>query len=225
MRKIKLFLATATLAVATSASAQFSSSAQSSSSAGTEGWSTLWVEWNPSTIKYDIKNADDQSFTGLSFGYSQAFNIVQGKPLFLEAGLGVQYSFCTLGDEEDYYYYDEDEEEEKFNMFSAKVPVNLIYKFDIPNSSVALMPFVGANFRYNLSAKVSYGDEDVDLFDKKDMGSSKATWKRFQAGWNIGLKARFGQSFLVGISYGNDFSEIAKKTKISTTTIGIGYTF
>lgn len=237
MKKFKIFMAAAMLAVCTGASAQFTNTAstKSASPANADGWSTFWLEYNPSKFKYDVKNADDQSFTGLSVGYSQAFNVLPGKPLFLEAGLGLQYSFYSeSGDSDDDYYYDYDSDTEvKFSMFSVKVPVNLLYKFDIPNSSVALMPYAGINLRYNLSAKVkaTYDDgyyeesEEADLFDKKDMGSDKATWNRFQLGWNIGVKARFGSSFLVGLAYGNDFSEIAKKTKIGTTTISVGYVF
>ena len=235
MKSIKVFATAAMLAVGMSASAQFSGGGSSSSSTvDTNGWSSLWVEWNPSSFKYDVKNADNQSFTGLSVGYSQAFNVLPSKPLFVEAGLGLQYSFYKedLGDGYDYYYDDYDAEQ-KFSMFSFKIPVNLLYKFDIPNSTVSLMPHAGINLRYNLSAKMKYTYEDyyddesaeVDLFDKKDMGSDKATWNRFQLGWQIGVKARFGQSFLVGVSYGSDFSEIAKKTKISTTTISLGYAF
>lgn len=223
MKAIKIFAVAALVAVSTSASAQFSNG-PSKSTSGAEGWSSLWVEWNPSTWNYDVKNADDESFNAFSVGYSQAFNVAPGTPLFLEAGLGVQYSFKTLEDEDDYYYY-YDDEDLKYNGFSVRIPVNLIYKFDLPNSSVSLMPFVGVNARYNLSGKLSYGDESRDLFDKKDMGSEKATWNRFQLGWNIGVKARLGGSFIAGVSYGKDFSEIAKKTKISTTTVSIGYAF
>lgn len=229
MKQIKLFATAVMMAVSMSASAQFTNGGSSSSSStNNEGWSTIWVEWNPSTLKFDAKNADNESFTGLSLGYSQAFSIIQSQPLFLEAGLGVQYSFKTM-DGEDFGFDEDDEVEVKFNMFSVKVPVNLLYKFDIPNSSVSLMPHIGANLRYNLSGKMKAEGEDdseeVDLFDKDDMGSSKATWKRFQIGWQAGVKARFGQNFLVGVSYGSDFSEIAKKTKVGTTSITLGYTF
>lgn len=59
---------------------------------------------------------------------------------------------------------------------------------------------------------------DAEILDGK-------AWKRFQIGWQIGLKARFGQKIMAGISYGNDFSEIAYKSTIQTTSISIGYTF
>lgn len=231
MKNLKSLAVAVLLAVSASASAQFTNSSTSvgSASANTDGWSTFWIQWSPNSFKIDEKNADDQSFTGLSIGYSQAFNIVQSMPLFIEAGLGVQYSFYSedLGD----YYSTDEDIKQKFSMFSAKIPVNLIYKFDLPNSSVSLMPFVGANLRYNLSAKMKweldsyYTDEsaDVDLFDDKDMG--KETWKRMQLGWEIGLKARLGNSFLVGLSYGGDMSEIAKKTKVGGANITVGFTF
>lgn len=229
---IKSFAVAALLAVSASATAQFTNgSSSSSSTANTDGWSTIWVQYNASSFKYDVKNADDQSFNGLSFGYSQAFSVAQNMPLFVEAGFGVQYSFYTE-DMNDY----SGEDEIKFNMFSAKVPVNLIYKFDLPNSNISLMPFVGAKIRYNLSAKLKYEfkedgyedddyydmDTDIDLFDKKEADNP---FKRMQLGWQIGLKARFNNSFLVGLSYGSDFSEIAKKTKVGGLNVTLGYTF
>lgn len=260
----KSFAVAALLAVSASASAQFTNgSSSSASSANTEGWSTIWVEWNPSTMKTDIKGADNKSFTGLSFGYSQAFGLTPSMPIFVEAGLGVQYSFKKEDKLEDYadqFGLNEDElsllmnPEVKFSMFSAKIPVNLMYAFQIPNSSIMIAPYVGVTGRFNISGTntmkynitedfrefmkdyygysskqidEAYGDKDSNLFDKKDMGSDKATWKRFQLGWQIGLKARFNNTFLVGVSYGTDFSQIceASKIKVATTSITLGYTF
>jgi hypothetical protein len=74
----------------------------------------------------------------------------------------------------------------------------------------------------------------VDLFDEDDMGKDN-TFKRFQAGWQIGAKARFNGGFTIGVAYGSDFSNIweakAKgssskaKAKVNTTTLTIGYAF
>ena len=236
MKNFKTFAVAALLAVSATASAQFtnSSSSSSSSSANTGDWNTVWFEFSPNKFNVDVKDADDQSFTGLSLGYSHAFGLSQKLPLFLEAGLGLQYSFYS----EEYTEYTSGDDKLKFNMFSAKVPVNLIYKFDLHNSNISLMPFLGAKLRFNFSAKQKLeiaedpyeedrGGEsyELNLFDKEDMGSDKATWKRFQIGWQIGLKARFADKFLVGVSYSNDFSEIAKKIKVGGFNIAIGYTF
>lgn len=246
MKMTKLFIAAAMLAVSATASAQFTNTAKtgSSSAVNTDGWGTFYLQWNPSSISVDVSGADDQSFTGFSVGYSQAFSIVKNTPLFLEAGAALQYSFykedgdvmVNYTDEYgDYVGSDVVEGEEKFNMFSVKVPVNLLYKFDIPNSSVALTPFAGVTMRYNMSGKKKVSatergyddvdDAEYDLFDKKDMGGKDYTWKRFQVGWQVGVNAHFGESFLVGVSYGSDFSEICKKTKIKTTSVTLGYRF
>ena len=251
---IKLFAAAAMLAVSATASAQFTNTAKtgSSSAVNTDGWGTFYLQWNPSSIKVDMKNVDDQSFTGFSVGYNRAFNIVKNTPLFLEAGAALQYSFYTEDND------DENAPEVKVNFFSAKIPVSLMYKFDIPNSNVSLVPFAGVDFRFNISGKkkieyendeydddddyyngygYGYDDDDydypsdrsnkkdLDLFDKKDMGSKDATWKRFQVGWHIGLNAHLGSNFLLGVSYGSDFSELCKKTKIGTTSVTVGYRF
>ena len=57
------------------------------------------------------------------------------------------------------------------------------------------------------------------------MGDDDATWNRFQLGWQIGVNARINSSFLLGVSYGTDFSEIAEKIKIQTTSVTLGYCF
>lgn len=136
-------------------------------------------------------------------------------------------------------------------MLSTKVPFSLAYAFHIPETSLDLIPYVGLDFRYNIMGKANvkynwtptglyqlklngytqqqidqqFGDRDLDLFDKKDMGSDAATWNRFQIGWHIGLNARINDKFLVGASYGTDFSEIAQKVKIHTATLMVGYCF
>lgn len=236
--------------------AQFSNSS-SSSSASTDGWSTIYLQWNPSTLKPD--KGDSESFTGLSIGYNKAFSISQSAPIFIEAGLGVQYSFKTISMADRYELDDDDLEymdpELKYSVLSAKIPVSIAYDFQIPNSNVSITPFAGLDFRFNIIGKqklewnftseaeealeyhygsnwekekmygYSLGGEDWNLFDKDDMGSDDATWNRFQIGWHIGVNARFNNKFLVGLSYGTDFSEIAKKTKINTASITVGYCF
>ena len=231
MKRLK-YLATLALMVASlNTSAQFANGGGSSaSSVSTEGWNTIWAEWNPSTFLIDVKNADNQSFTGLSLGYSRAFSVMSSHPLFVEAGLGLQYSFYNEDMNDDYGYDDGDI---KFNMFSLKAPINLIYKFEIPNTSISIMPFLGVSLRFNLSAtlKEEYDDgvysssDKYNLFDKDDMGSSKETWNRFQIGWQVGSKVGIGKNFILGLSYGTDFSEIAEDWKIGAGTISLGYVF
>lgn len=226
--KTKFFLTAALVAMSLSASAQFTdnsaSTASVSSIGNSSGWGYAYVEYNPLTVKIDEKGADDVSMTAFSAGYSQAFPVSQGTPLFVEAGLGLMYANKSDFDDID---------DLDFSMVSAKIPVNIMYAFNLPNSEISIIPFGGLTLRGNISGKFTYKggkkDKEYDVFDKKDMEDmgmlDGKAWNRLQVGWQIGLKARLGDSFLVGLSYGNDMSEIAKKTTISTTSLIVGFAF
>lgn len=222
MKKTRLFAVLALLSICAASFAQFTNqSATPSTTTNVDDWNTIWVEYNPSTLEPD--KGDSESFTGLSLGYSHAFGLSKRLPFFLEGGLGIQYSFYS-NDENDNYTT-------KYKVFSAKVPVNIIYRYNIPNSKVSLCPFAGATLRFNISGekKTIYESKNKDdvkynLFDKKEMGKGN-TWERFQVGWQIGAKVIFNNKVTLGASYGTDFTEISKKTKINTATIQLGFVF
>ena len=220
MRKMKLFIAAAMLAVCGTASAQFSNTSKSGGSGtGVTDWNAISFEYAPGNFTYDYEDAKDQSFTGLSLSYTHGFAVSKSAPIFIETGLGVQYSFYK----EDF----EDDESEKLNMFSLKVPVSFGYQFDLADGKIALAPYAGIDLRYNLSGKLKYESDDwsykADLFDKDEMDGDE--WKRFQIGWHIGAKCTFSQKYTLGIAYGADFSEIAKKTKTNAFRISAGIRF
>ena len=259
MGKIKFLAAAAMLAVCSSASAQFSNSkgGSQSSSVDSKGWSTIYVQYNPSTISIDVTGADDENFNAFTVGYNRAISISGSAPLYVELGGALQYSFKSVDMPDGWAYLkdlvlDEDkvDPEQKYNMLSLKVPVSIMYDWKINNSNVHIAPFAGITMRYNIfgNKKMEYNfdsdfkktlideygkttfektfsEESLDLFDKKDMGSKDATWNRFQFGWQLGVNARFNDKFLIGASYGSDFSEIYKKAKISAWSIQLGYTF
>lgn len=220
MRKMKLFIAAAMLAVCGTASAQFSNSSKSGGSGtGVTDWNAISFEYAPGNFTYDYEDAKDQSFTGLSLSYTHGFAVSKSAPIFIETGLGVQYSFYK----EDF----EDDESAKLNIFSLKVPVSFGYQFDLADGKIALAPYAGIDLRYNLSGKLKYESDDwsykADLFDKDEMDGDE--WKRFQIGWHIGAKCTFSQKYTVGIAYGADFSEIAKKAKTNAFRISAGIRF
>lgn len=221
MRKMKLFIAAAMLAVCGTASAQFSNTSKSGGSGtGVTDWNAISFEYAPSNFTYDNDDADDQSFTGLSLSWTHGFAVSKSAPIFIETGLGVQYSFYK----EDF----EDDESAKLNIFSLKVPVSFGYQFDLADGKVALAPYAGIDLRYNLSGKMKIEgdiDDDIDLFDKKEMDDWGEAWKRFQIGWHIGAKCTFSQKYTLGIAYGADFSEISKKAKINAFRISAGIRF
>ena len=250
MKAIKLFAVAALLAISSGAYAQFTNASTSSSvsSSSSEGWSTFFLQYNPSKVVCDVDGAEDLSLNGLTAGFTKAFPISPSSPVFIEAGVAVQYSFATWNwmDDLKWMKVNGADPEEKFSMVSAKVPVSLTYLFDLPNSTISLAPYAGLDFRFNLfgsmktekNLKSGYSATDSDWedrlgmkldkdpFDKKDMGNNEdATLKRFQLGWHIGLNAYFNKQYFVGVSYGSDFSEIRKKTKVNITSITLGYCF
>lgn len=169
------------------------------------GWSTLGVEYLPSTWS---GNGDSESFTGLALNYTRAIGLTQSTPVFVEIGLGGQYSFKS-------------KDGEKIQYVSAKVPVNFIYSYAIPGSNITLDPYVGLNFRINIWGEYErkhYGS--LNLFD-----SDEGNWNRFQVGAHLGLKARFNNKFFIGAGYGFDFSEIGDDIKVNEASISLGLVF
>ncbi len=231
MKTIK-FLATAFMfAVATTASAQFTNtSGAAAAPVNTEGWNSFYVQYNPTTL--DIETTSDRDgrnmdFTGFSVGWNKAFSVSKDIPLFVEAGIGLQY--LNYSDEfVDYDYYDDEYYvyDAKINVFSAKIPVSLMYNWQIPNSKFSIAPYAGLYLRANITGKMElsedYDDVDADLFDDDDMDGEP--WKRVQFGYQIGVNARYNNVF-AGISYGGDFSEIAEESKFKSTSITLGFCF
>lgn len=251
MKTMRFCLAVCLLSLTGTASAQFANSNASSVSstsrnADTNEWQRISISYNPTKIIYDYEGVDNLGVNGFSIGYTKGFSIAKEFPLFLETGIGATYSFGK----EDYddLGYKEDILERKTNLFSINIPVNLAYKFSLPNGKVSIVPYIGVNFRGNIIGKQKYNltvdtnelgfsedkfweqmgkegfKQEANMFDKKDTGSKDYTWKRFQMGWQIGVGLNYN-SLYVGVGYGKDFIELCKKTKIGTTSITLGYNF
>lgn len=236
MKKFKLFVLAAFLGLATSASAQFVNSGSSNSSASstsssfdftsvkTNGWSRIYVSYLPSKMKLDYDDADDMKFKGFQVGWLKGFGLTQRLPLYMEAGAAIQYR--SYKDEESDSYYDFSQ---KCNLLSLNIPVNLLYRFNIKDD-FSISPYFGLDFRINLLGKNKYeetydGDTDswdVNLFDDDDMDNE--AWKRFQAGWHIGVGFDY-RIIHIAVEYGTDFNEIAEKSKFATTAITLGLNF
>lgn len=146
--------------------------------------------------------------------------------------------------DDDYYDYfgdpyTEDTYETKTTYMGVVVPINFAYKWTSASSPLSITPFLGLTLKGNIIAKkkMTYTntydgpfDEEMeenvvkyDLFDKKDVGKD-GQWKRFQAGWQIGVGVDYKQLY-VGFHYGSDFNEICKKTKTSNWGVSVGYNF
>ena len=228
MKRMKFLLVACLLGIAATASAQFVNSGSSSSAGSTTGdvWEGLRVSYMPMTMVYDVTGAEDTDLTGFSLGYVKSFGVSSTAPLFVETGLNLSYATYSEEKEEGKYY----SAEVKLNMMSLTAPVNLVYKYAL-SEEVSILPYAGVYLRGNLFGKykteTSYDGETestkLDLFDEKDMGKD-GVYKRLQLGWQIGVGSHYN-NIALRLSYGKDFSEIAKKTKVATTTMSVGLNF
>lgn len=238
MRLIKLFMIVALMSIAMGASAQFSSServkAVSTSTPVSRGWNTVYFEWNPSSLN---KDEDFSHFTGLTLGYNHAFSLTEKTPLYFETGLGLQYSFSPKKGGQTRIWTTYVDYDAKFWMLSAKIPFNLTYAIQVPNHNTTLLPYVGIGLRFNIVGKENENfniegndfNKSFNIFNEDEMNQlaevNNSIWKRFQMGWQIGVKARIAKKLMIGAGYYHDLSEIRKDVKISGGNISVGCVF
>ena len=233
------------------ASAQFSNSGSSNTTVSdNKGWTSLYLQYNNIGVSHDkITDSDykemglSETMNGVTLGVNQAFNIVPSIPLYLEAGLGVQFALYS-DNYSNYYgqdYYGQDYDlkyDYKGHILSAKVPLNILYRYSIPNTSIAIEPLLGIDLRINILGKLKENrtlyvdgvkekaqDSEINPFKKDDMNNEPL--KRFQTGWHIGANVAFNKVFL-GLQYGSDFSKIhddVYNPKLRTFTVSLGTRF
>lgn len=182
-------------------------------------WSSFYVQYNPMKLVQDISGYDDLDFNGFTVGYNKAISVAGETPLFIDAGGAITAAF---------YSESEGDEELSITFISAKVPVSLMYKWQV-SDAVSILPYGGLYARFNVVGNMKYDDgyddETISVFDKKDMGSSDATWKRLQMGYQIGVNVMFNNKWHLGLAYASDFSEVCKKCKFNTPAITFGFDF
>lgn len=235
MNRIKLFMVVCLLGITTTVSAQFANSKSSSShTSDMNGWQGLRVSYHPMSLSPD--KGDNIGITGFSAGYVKGFVLSQNVPIFLEVGANLLWASKDLTDDlgfDDYEDYEDIDISAKLNMFSVNVPVNFGYKYTV-NETFSIYPYIGLNFRINAVGKIKMKaeydgeseSESIDVFSKDDMNEYEIgdAWKRFQAGWQIGVAFNINR-FTLAASYGRDFTEISKKVKVAMPSITAGFNF
>lgn len=241
MRILRLGLLAICIGLANTASAQLLNASDVAISQGndsfdfkavkTSGWSRIYFSCNPSNIAWDDGwDTDDELFNGVTLGWLKGFNLTKKAPLYMEAGVGIQY---RTDKDEDEVYYDiyEFAYAYRFSLLSLNIPANLLYRFNV-NDDLSISPYFGLDFRFNVWGRARVEllieneliSEKLNLFDVDDMVDDDAVWNRFQAGWHIGVGMDYRMLHL-GIDYGTDFNEIFKYAKMATTSIVLGVNF
>ena len=175
-----------------------------------KNWSYVYVQYNPGS--FSPSEGSSTTFNAFSLGFNKNWSLSSSIPLFLESGLGLQYSFASKNKVD-------------YKLLSFKIPVGLTYVYEIPNSPVAIIPATGLDVRLSPMAKGEINGHSYNLLSKSDMGSSDATWNVFQLGMHVGVNCRVWEKLLVGYAYQFDFTEIAKKVHVNQHNITIGYCF
>lgn len=222
MKALRSLLVLAFIGLATgTASAQFANSSSSSASAGssiwttvnTDGYNRIYVSYLPSKLKVSDSDGNIKMKGSFEAGYLRGIGLTSNVPLYLEVGGALQYRSYS---EEDYGF------ETKVNALSLNIPVALTYRINI-NEDFAISPNFGFDFRINMMGKFKELDDDGEELSNFDLFSD-GDWKRFQAGWHIGVGLDY-RALHFGVQYGTDFNEIAEELKIATTSVTLGFNF
>ena len=185
-------------------------------------WRGLRLAYDRSILKSTSDISDlKQGFNGLTVSYVQAWNISKRLPLFVEAGGGLSFSRHSFDSSEGNITL-----KTSHNLLGLYIPANVVYKISI-NDKLALKPYTGIYLRLGLLGKEKYeaGVEGNTASDSYSVyGEDSCDWKRFQAGWQIGITADYGQ-YNFGIGYGIDFNKMAPEARFNTFSLRAGLNF
>lgn len=168
----------------------------------------------------------DGAMNGFSAAWTKGISVSSSMPLYIETGLGLTYAFKSETIGEDSY-----EEDLKHNFLALSVPVNLTYKYEVPNTEFKIAPFAGVYFRGNLLGETKWDDDDdesINWFDDYEDDGLEA--KRFSFGWQVGVGFEYRKLYL-GVSYGSDFNNLIDnddndiKGKFNTFAATVGFNF
>lgn len=161
-------------------------------------WKTFGIEYLPS-IAINYWGFEEKG-KGVAANFSQVSSLTPSNPLFIEWGLGVQWSNFKHS-------------EGGTQLISVKFPLNLVLDMNVPESNINLDLYAGLNLRCHLWGRDWWYEDDYYFnedrknkeFDQYKFNEEDG-YKRFQIGGQLGAKARFEKGFFVGVEYGSFFS-------------------
>lgn len=243
--KIKhIFVITAML-MSTTAFAQFTHSGGRNQSSAEEGWNSIYASYN--MLKYSQEMLGyNKAYNGFSIGYDRAIGLTSKIPLYVEIGGAIQYAGQKVNEEDD-----ESNAKTTSNLLSVKVPVSILYRWNVANSNWSIIPKAGFDGRFNVlgKGKETYtasdhsheftttnrynmfkeGENGKDVYNGLNASGDKCS--RFQVGWHVGANVEY-KSLLLGITYGADmnafckeYCEIVSNIHFKTLSITIGHKF
>ena len=177
MKKFKCLLTAMLLGCSTMSFAQFmNGGGSSSSSSDVEAWKGLRFSYDRVFINQDFDDPDDLDMNGFSVDYEHAFKITKKLPLFIQTGIGINFSRHSDSESEsdEYYGYTVGyESKNSITQLGLNIPINLVYGVKI-NEQLAIKPYTGFYLRINLMAKekeeftLNIPSEFEDYIDRSD---------------------------------------------------------
>ena len=193
-----------------------------------EGWGTFYVEYSPMQMVSSAKDVDNRTYHSATLGVSYAFQLGYNSPAYLEG------AFETTGA----WFSKRFNDGIKYNMdiYYSKILLNLAFRLNLADG-FAIVPFGGVNLKYNIYGeereKDGYGTDTWRLFD--DDYTYDDDYKRFQFGYQAGLKLIIGNCFSIGASWKADLTPFCKyydsytkkeeTEKFSGFSFSLGYSF
>jgi hypothetical protein len=169
------------------------------------------------------KETDNESFSQVTLGCNMAIPIMGEVPIYVQPGVAVSYGWDSEKS---------GAHKVKSTLVGVKIPINLVYSLQLPNSPVSFDPYLGVYGRaFIIGTRKLEGHDSTNLFSKDDMGEDNA-WNRFGFGGQLGLNVRYSNYF-VGVEYALDFTNIYKheshnyvsKGSINAFSINLGMCF
>lgn len=240
--KIKHFFVITAMLMSTTAFAQFTHSGRRNQSSVEEGWNSIYASYN--MLKYSQEMfIYNKAYNGFSVGYDRAIGLISKIPLYVEIGGAIQYAGQNIKDNVGGYV------KTTSNLLSVKVPVSILYRWNVANSNWSIIPKAGFDGRFNVLGKGKETSSDYshkftttnryNMFKEGENGEDGYNGlnalgdkcRRFQVGWHVGANVEY-KSLLLGITYGADmnafckeFNETVYNIHFKTLLITIGHKF
>lgn len=163
---------------------------------------TLYLQYSPS--RYQVSDNNRVKFNEFALGYSRNIQVLEEKPLFVEAGASMKFSWS----------------QSEFNarVLTFRIPINIIYKiYPWKEKDYAIVPFAGASVRAIAMAREYSGEKSVNI-----MGDEG--WDAFQVSWQAGIRFYLNRYFL-GVSYSRDFHDTSKYPGVRECGVHVGCCF
>lgn len=150
----------------------------------------------PTKFKAEGESATAHGFSAAWLG---GYNVTKGKrlPLYIEPGVAMNMGFGEVMSESD-------------KLLNIEVPVNVTYRYNIPNTKIRLSPYFGFHCKVNV---LCLDKDGLNWFDYDVLN-------RFQFGMQLGANIDFNR-FSIGVGWNKDFIPFADFDGINMNTSGL----